>query len=49
MTAATTRPWPLKDFIPIGGMAADDNILVVHPSFQANNVQELIDLAKAKP
>lgn len=40
---------PLKDFIPIGVMATDDNILVVHPSVKANNVQELIALAKAKP
>lgn len=40
---------PLKDFIPIGVMATDDNILVVHPSVKANNVQELIALAKASP
>ncbi|MET4576822.1 tripartite-type tricarboxylate transporter receptor subunit TctC [Ottowia thiooxydans] len=40
---------PLKDFIPIGVMATDDNILVVHPSVKASNVQELIALAKEKP
>jgi tripartite-type tricarboxylate transporter receptor subunit TctC len=40
---------PLKDFIPIGVMATDDNILVVHPSVEANTVQELIALARSKP
>lgn len=40
---------PLKDFIPIGFVAADDNILVVHPSVPAKNVQELIALARTKP
>jgi tripartite-type tricarboxylate transporter receptor subunit TctC len=40
---------PLKDFAPIGVMATDDNILVVHPSVKAHNVQELIALARAKP
>lgn len=40
---------PLKDFIPLGVVATDDNILVVHPSVKARNVQELIAMAKAKP
>jgi tripartite-type tricarboxylate transporter receptor subunit TctC len=38
-----------KDFTPIAQVAAVPNVLVVHPSVPANNVQELIALAKAQP
>ncbi len=38
-----------KDFIPISLSAMIPQILVVHPSVPANNVQELIALAKAQP
>lgn len=40
---------PLKDFDPIGNVAAASNVLVVHPSVKANAVAELIALAKASP
>lgn len=40
---------PVKDFTPIAMVAVGANVLVVHPSVKANNVQELIDLAKANP
>jgi len=40
---------PLKDFSPISTVVASPNILVVHSSVSANNVKELIALAKAKP
>ncbi len=39
----------IKDFAPIGTSANSELILVVHPSVPANNLQELIALAKAKP
>jgi tripartite-type tricarboxylate transporter receptor subunit TctC len=40
---------PIKDFAPITITTSGPNFLVVHPSVPANNVKELIALAKAKP
>ena len=39
----------LKDFSPITMLATLPNMLVVHPSIPANNVQELIAFLKANP
>jgi tripartite-type tricarboxylate transporter receptor subunit TctC len=38
-----------KDFEPVGTVASLPQILVAHPSFEANTVKELIELAKKKP
>lgn len=38
-----------KDFQPIGFMAAQPGVLVVHPSLPAKTVKEFIALAKARP
>jgi tripartite-type tricarboxylate transporter receptor subunit TctC len=40
---------PLKDFVPITFLGATPIVLIVHPSFPARSVKELIALAKAKP
>ena len=40
---------PRKDFSSIGRIATAPNTLVVHPSFPAKSVQELIAYAKANP
>ena len=40
---------PVKDFAPISLTHTTANVLVVHPSVPAKNLQELIALAKAKP
>jgi tripartite-type tricarboxylate transporter receptor subunit TctC len=40
---------PIKDFTPLGGIASSPAILVAKPSLKANNVRELIALAKAQP
>ena len=40
---------PVKDFAPIGTVSRIELVLVVHPSVPANNLQEFIALAKAKP
>ena len=40
---------PLKDFAPVSLLGNTANVLVVHPSVPAKNLQELIALAKAKP
>jgi len=40
---------PVKDFTPIGLLASEPLGLAVHPSVPANNVQELIALAKTRP
>ena len=38
-----------KDFAPITLAGVSDNMLVAHPAFPVNSVQELIKLAKDKP
>jgi tripartite-type tricarboxylate transporter receptor subunit TctC len=40
---------PVKDFTPIGLIAAEPLGLAVHPSVPAKNVRQLIALAKAQP
>ena len=40
---------PIADFEPVIEIGSAPNVLVVHPSLPANNVAELIALAKAKP
>ncbi len=40
---------PVKDFTPITFLAANMNILVTRPGFQAKTIKELIDLARADP
>jgi tripartite-type tricarboxylate transporter receptor subunit TctC len=40
---------PAKDFIPVTGLGVIHQALVVHPSFPAKNVVDLIRLAKANP
>lgn len=40
---------PVKDYAPIGRIATTPLILVVSPKVQANNLRELIDLAKSRP
>lgn len=40
---------PIKDFTPITHITNFATVLVAHPSLQANNVQELVALAKANP
>ena len=40
---------PVKDFAPISLLAFVPNVLVVNPDFPAQNVAELIALAKEKP
>jgi tripartite-type tricarboxylate transporter receptor subunit TctC len=39
----------LRDFVPVAYIAASPNLLLLHPSVPANNVQELIAYAKTKP
>ncbi len=40
---------PIKDFAPIGMIGSAPYVLVVYPGLPANNLAELIELAKAKP
>lgn len=40
---------PVKDFAPVAWVTTSPNILVVHPSFPAKTLTELIALAKASP
>ena len=41
--------YKITDFVPVAPMATLPLLLVVTPSFPANNVKEFIELAKAKP
>ena len=40
---------PVRDFVAVSTIATIENILVVHPSVPANNVQEFIRYAKDNP
>jgi tripartite-type tricarboxylate transporter receptor subunit TctC len=40
---------PIKSLAPIAQIAAGPNVICSHPNFAAQNVKELIALAKAKP
>ena len=40
---------PMRELVPISMLGAGAFVLVVHPSVKANNVKELIALAKANP
>ena len=40
---------PVKDFRPVSLIGAVPNVLLVHPSFAAKSVAELLALAKAQP
>jgi tripartite-type tricarboxylate transporter receptor subunit TctC len=40
---------PVRDFAPVSLVAQIENVLVVHPSVPANNVQEFVKYAKANP
>jgi tripartite-type tricarboxylate transporter receptor subunit TctC len=40
---------PVKDFAPVGMVGVSPYVLVVNPKVPANNIAELIALAKAKP
>jgi tripartite-type tricarboxylate transporter receptor subunit TctC len=40
---------PARDFIPVTGLAVIHQALVVHPSFPAHNVADLITMAKTSP
>ena len=39
----------LRDFAPVSQTVTQSNVLVTHPSLAANNVRELIALAKTRP
>ena len=40
---------PVKDFVPISRIATASNVLVVNNALPANNIAELVKLAKEKP
>jgi len=56
-TPMTVNPWlykdlsyqPLRDFIPVASAVRLPGMLAAHPSFAANNIAELIALARQKP
>lgn len=49
-TLIPSRPYQLmRDFAPVAPVNYSDLVLVVHPSVAANNVNELLALARSKP
>jgi tripartite-type tricarboxylate transporter receptor subunit TctC len=49
-TLIPKKPYDLmRDLAPISGINSSDLMLVIHPSVQANNLRELLAMAKAHP
>src|SRR5438105_3839241 len=49
-TLAPNKPYALlRDFVPIAPINYSDLVLVVHPAVAANNLAELLALAKSRP
>jgi tripartite-type tricarboxylate transporter receptor subunit TctC len=49
-TLFPNKPYVLmRDFVPVAALNYSDLVMVVHPSVPANNLQEFLALAKAKP
>lgn len=45
-----TPPWDVfKDFVPVSLVSRVSQVLVAHPSFEANSVKDLVAAAKAAP
>jgi tripartite-type tricarboxylate transporter receptor subunit TctC len=40
---------PMRDLVPVSLLNMGPHVLVAHPSFEANSVKELIDMAKKAP
>jgi tripartite-type tricarboxylate transporter receptor subunit TctC len=40
---------PIRDFAPISQLTTSPNVFIVHPSFAARSMKELIDIARTKP
>jgi tripartite-type tricarboxylate transporter receptor subunit TctC len=50
MSLSASLPYdPIKDFAPVGMIGGQPYVLVLYPGLPANNIGELIALAKAKP
>jgi tripartite-type tricarboxylate transporter receptor subunit TctC len=49
-TLIPNKPYALmRDFVPVAGLNYSGLVMVVHPSVPANNLQEFVALAQAKP
>ena len=49
-TLNPNKPYVLmRDFVPVAALMNSELVLVVHPSVPANNLQEFLALARAKP
>jgi tripartite-type tricarboxylate transporter receptor subunit TctC len=40
---------PVRDFAPVSQLTTSPNVFIVHPSFGARSMKELIEIAKTKP
>ena len=49
VTLVPNLSWSVSDFAPVVLMVVNNHLLAAHPSVPANNVRELLALAKAKP
>ena len=48
-TLVPNLSWTVSDFAPVVLMVVNNHLLAAHPSVPANNVRELLALARAKP
>ena len=40
---------PMKDLVPVAGLSVGPHVVIAHPGFEANNIKEMLALARAKP
>jgi tripartite-type tricarboxylate transporter receptor subunit TctC len=40
---------PMKDLVPVAGVSVGPHVVIAHPGFEANNLKEMLALAKSKP
>ena len=40
---------PMKDLVPVAGVSVGPHVVIAHPGFEANNIKEMLALARAKP
>ena len=40
---------PMKDLVPVAGVSVGPHVVIAHPGFEANNLKEMLALARTRP
>ena len=40
---------PMRDLVPVAGVSVGPHVVIAHPGFEANNIKEMLALARSKP